>query len=69
MGIGCVALESARLIWDRLILDCDPPEFEDLSEDERGSMLLPELEVQVLEHECVVGAGLVKTGTLAEQSK
>ena len=64
-----MALESARLIWDRLILDCDPPEFEDPSEDERGGVLPPELEVQVLERERVVGAGLVKTGTLAEQSK
>ena len=64
-----MALEIARLIWDRLILDCDPPEFEDPSEDERGGVLPPELEVQVLERERVVGAGLVKTGTLAEQSK
>ena len=35
---GCVAfkLESMKLICDRPILDCDPPEFEDLSDDERA---------------------------------
>ena len=67
VGIGCVALESAKSIWDRSILDCDPPEFEDPSEDDRGGVSPPELEVQVLERERAVGAGLEKTGT--EQSK
>lgn len=61
LGIGCMALESAKPIWKKSILDCDPPEIEDPSEDERVSP--PQLEVQVLEHECAVGAALVNTGT------
>ena len=32
-------------------------------------MSLPELEVQVLEHEHVVGAGLVKTGTAQSRNQ
>ena len=52
-----------KLICDRSILDWDPPEIEDPSDDEGGGVLPPELEVQVLECERVVGAGLVKTGT------
>jgi hypothetical protein len=64
VGIECVALVSAKSICDKSILDCDPPEIEDPSEeDERGGVSPPELEVQVLERERVVGAGLVKTGT------
>ena len=63
VGIGCVALERAKLICDKSILDCDPPEFEDPSDEERGGVSPPELEVHVLERERVVGAGLVKTGT------
>ena len=63
VGIGCVALESARSICDRSILDCEPPEIEDPSEDERGGVSPPELEVQVLECERAVRAGLVNTGT------
>ena len=62
-----MALESAKSICDKSILDCDPPEIEDPSEDERGGVSPPELEVQVLERERAVGAGLVKTG--AAQSK
>ena len=58
-----MALERAKLICERSILDCDPPEFEDPSDDESGGVSPPELEVQVLERERVVGAGLVKTGT------
>ena len=42
---GCMAIESAKLIYDRLILDYDPPEFEDPSDDERGGVSPPELEV------------------------
>ena len=64
VGIGCVALESAKSICDRSILDCDPPEIEDLSDDGRGGVSPPELEVQVLERERVVGAGLEKTDTV-----
>ena len=65
MDVGCVALRS---ICERSILDCDPSEIEDPSEDERGGMSPLELEVQVLlERERVAGAGLVKTG--AAQSK
>ena len=63
VGIGCMVLESVKSICDRSILDCDPPEIEDPSDDKRGGVSPPELEVQVLEHERVVGAGLVKTGT------
>lgn len=63
VDIGCVVLESAILISERSILDCDPPEIEDPSDAERGGVSPPELEVQVLERERVVGAGLVKTGT------
>ena len=62
VGIGCVALESAKSICDKSILDCDPSEIEDPSEDERGGVSPPELEVQVLERERVVGAGLLNTG-------
>ena len=39
-----MAIESAKLIYDRLILDYDPPEFEDPSDDERGGVSPPELE-------------------------
>jgi hypothetical protein len=67
VDIGCVALDSAKLICERSILDCDPPEFEDPSDDERGGVSPPELEVKVLERERAVGAGLVNTGT--EQSR
>jgi len=67
VDIGCVALDNAKLICERSILDCDPPEFEDPSDDERGGVSPPELEVQVLERERAVGAGLVNTGT--EQSR
>ena len=42
---GCMAIESAKLIYDRPILDYDPPDFEDLSDNERGGVLPPELEV------------------------
>ena len=51
----------------RSILDCDPPEIEDPSEDERG-VSPPKLEVQVLERERVPGAGLVKTSAEAEST-
>jgi len=51
------------MICERSILDCDPPEFEDGSDDESGGVSPLELEVQVLERERVVGAGLVKMGT------
>ena len=60
-GIG-FAKESAKSICDKSILDCDPSEIEDPSEDERGGVSPPELEVQVLERERVVGAGLLNTG-------
>ena len=63
VGIGCVALESAKSICERSILDCDPPEIEDPSEDESGGVSPLEPEVQVLERERAVGAGLVKTCT------
>ena len=63
VDMGCVTLESAKLICERSILDCDPPEIEDPSDAERGGVSPPELEVQVLERERVLAAGLVKTGT------
>jgi hypothetical protein len=50
------------------MLGCDPPEFEDMSGDERGGVSLPELEVQVLELEWVAGAGLAKTGAAQSRS-
>ena len=62
-GHWVCGIRSAKLSCDRSILDCDLPEFEDPSDEERGRVSPPELEVQVLEHERVVGAGLVKTGT------
>ena len=58
-----MALESAKSICDRSILDCDFPDIEDPSECESGGVSPPELEVQVLERERAVGAGLVNTGT------
>ena len=58
-----MALESAKSICDRSILYCDSPDFEEPSEDERGGVSPPELEVQVLERERAEGAGLVNTGT------
>ena len=63
VGIGCVALECAKSICDRSILYCDSPDIEEPSEDERGGVSPPELEVQVLERERAEGAGLVNTGT------
>ena len=39
VDMGCVALASARLFCERSILDCDPPEIENPSEDERGKHL------------------------------
>jgi hypothetical protein len=53
----------ANRLRSRSILDCevDPPEIEELSEDEWGGVLPPEVEVQVLELERVVGVGLLNT--------
>jgi hypothetical protein len=59
--------QCSILICERSILDCDPSEIEDPSDDKSGGVLPPELEVQVLECERAVGAGLVDTGT--EQSR
>jgi hypothetical protein len=51
-----------------VILNCDPPEIENPSEDKRGGVSPPELKVQVLKCERVVGAGQVKTGTAQSRS-
>jgi hypothetical protein len=67
VGIGCVVLESVKSICDRSILDCELPESDDLSEDERG-MSPPELEVQALNCKHAVRAGLVNLNTGTEQS-
>ena len=53
VDMGCVASESAKLICERSILDCDPLKFEYLSDNKKG-VSLTELEVQALEHECVL---------------
>ena len=50
----------------RSMLDWEPPEIEEPSDAERGGVSPPELEVQVLDRERVVGAGLEKTGTSAD---
>jgi hypothetical protein len=43
------------------MLDCDPSEIEEPSEEDRGGVSAPELEVQVLERD-LAGRGRVKTG-------
>jgi hypothetical protein len=43
------------------MLDCDPSDIDEPSEEERGGVPAPELEVQVLDRE-PAGNGRVKTG-------
>jgi hypothetical protein len=38
-----MALDKAKFTCERLILDCDPSEFEDPSDNERGGVSPPEL--------------------------
>lgn len=51
--MGKVELARTRLMCDKSILDCEPSSIEEKpSEDERGGVSPPELEVQVLDREC-----------------
>jgi hypothetical protein len=54
------------LTWPRSMDDWEPPDMEDPSEEDKGGVSMPELEVvQVLERErVVVASGLEKTGML-----
>jgi len=55
---GCIALASMTLSCARSMLDCEPSEKEEYpSEMDSGGVAAPELEVHVLEQECVMTGG------------
>jgi len=60
--IGWVALERITFTWDKSILDCEPSDIEEPSEDDNGGVSPPELDVQVLDREREAGPGREKTG-------
>jgi hypothetical protein len=63
VDIGCVAFDRIKLTWDKSILDCEPSDMEEMpSDDERGGVSPPELDVHVLDLERVAGPGREKTG-------